>query len=58
MPPGPPRALHEAFVQYLPLDRQPVPAGYRTTLQLVIEEHALVVGIRAWDPRPRRSVRR
>lgn len=44
--------LHEAFVQYLPLDRQPVPAGYRTTLQLVIEEHALVVGIRAWDPRP------
>jgi len=44
--------VHDAFVQYLPLDRQPVPQGYRTTLQLVIEEHALVVGIRAWDPRP------
>ncbi len=44
--------VHDAFVQYLPLDRQPVPAGYRTTLQLVIEEHALVIGIRAWDPRP------
>ena len=44
--------VHDAFVQYLPLDRAPVPDGYRTTLQLVIEEHALVVGIRAWDPRP------
>jgi Domain of unknown function (DUF5916) len=44
--------VHDAFVQFRPLDRQPVPAGYRTTMQLVIEEHALVVGIRAWDPRP------
>jgi hypothetical protein len=44
--------VHDAFSQYLPLDRQPVPEGYRTMLQLVIEEHALVVGIRAWDPRP------
>lgn len=44
--------VHDGFVQYLPLDRQPPPEGYRTTMQLVIEEHALVVGIRAWDPRP------
>jgi len=44
--------VHDAFVQYLPLDRQPVPEGYRTTLQLIVEEHALVVGIRAFDPRP------
>lgn len=44
--------VHDAFVQYLPLDRQPVPQGYRTTMQLVVEEHALVIGIRAWDPRP------
>ncbi|TXC67172.1 hypothetical protein FSC37_20040 [Piscinibacter aquaticus] len=44
--------VHDAFVQYLPLDRQPPPEGYRTTLQLIVEEHALVVGIRAWDPRP------
>lgn len=44
--------VHDDFVQYLPLDRQPAPEGYRTTMQLVIEEHALVVGIRAWDPRP------
>ncbi|MFT3954159.1 MAG: DUF5916 domain-containing protein [Piscinibacter sp.] len=44
--------LHDSFVQFLPRDRQPVPDGYRTTMQIVIEEHALVVGIRAWDPRP------
>ncbi len=44
--------VHDAFVQYLPRDRQPVPEGYRTTMQIVVEEHALVVGIRAWDPRP------
>lgn len=43
---------HDAFVQYLPLDRLPAPEGYRTTLQLVVEEHALVIGVRAWDPRP------
>lgn len=44
--------VHDAFVQYLPRDRQPVPEGYRTTMQIVVEEHALVVGLRAWDPRP------
>ncbi|MFT3663790.1 DUF5916 domain-containing protein [Piscinibacter sp.] len=44
--------VHDTFVQYLPLDRQPAPAGYRTTLQIVVEAHALVIGLRAWDPRP------
>lgn len=44
--------VHDSFVQYLPRDRQPVPDGYRTTMQIVIEEHALVIGLRAWDPRP------
>ncbi len=44
--------LHDAFVQYLPLDRQPPPAGYRTTLQVVAEADALVIGIRAFDPNP------
>jgi hypothetical protein len=44
--------VHEAFVQYLPLDRQPPPAGYRTTLQIVIEPDAIVFGLRAIDPRP------
>ena len=44
--------LHDAFVQYLPLDRQPPAAGYRTTLQVVAEVDALVIGIRAFDPNP------
>jgi Domain of unknown function (DUF5916) len=43
---------HDAFVQYLPLDRQPPPAGYRTTVQVVAEADALVIGIRAFDPHP------
>ncbi len=44
--------VHDAFAQYLPLDRLPAPAGYRTTLQIVVEPQALVIGMRAWDPRP------
>jgi hypothetical protein len=44
--------LHERFVQYLPTDRQPPPAGYRTTLQVLSEKDALVIGVRAFDPRP------
>jgi hypothetical protein len=44
--------LHERFVQYLPTDRQPPPDGYRTTLQVLAERDALVIGVRAFDPRP------
>ena len=44
--------LHERFVQFLPLDRQPPPPGYRTTVQVVAEADALVIGIRAFDPNP------
>jgi Domain of unknown function (DUF5916) len=44
--------LHERFVQYLPTDRQPPPAGYRTTVQVVAQADALVIGVRAFDPRP------
>ena len=44
--------VHDKFVQYLPLDRQPPPAGYRTTVQVLAERDALVVGIRAVDPAP------
>jgi hypothetical protein len=44
--------LHERFVQYLPLDRQPPPAGYRTAVQVLAERDALVVGVRAFDPAP------
>jgi len=43
---------HERFVQFLPTDRQPPPAGYRTTVQVVAEDNALVVGVRAYDPAP------
>lgn len=44
--------VHDSFLQYLPVERPEAPPGYRTTLQIVAEEHALVFGIRAWDPRP------
>ncbi len=44
--------LHERFVQFLPTDRQPPPAGYRTTVQVVAQADALVIGVRAYDPSP------
>ncbi len=44
--------VFDVFVQYLPVDRQPPPAGYRTTVQIVAEPDALVFGIRAYDPAP------
>jgi hypothetical protein len=44
--------VHERFVQYLPTDKQPPPAGYRTTVQVVAQADALVIGVRAYDPRP------
>jgi hypothetical protein len=44
--------LHERFVQFLPVDRQPPPAGYRTTVQVLAEHDALVIGVRAYDPAP------
>jgi hypothetical protein len=47
-PPGSARRC----TQYLPTDRQPPPAGYRTTVQVLALGDALVVGIRAFDPAP------
>jgi Domain of unknown function (DUF5916) len=44
--------LHERFVQYLPTDKQPPPAGYRTTVQVLAQDDALVIGVRAYDPSP------
>jgi hypothetical protein len=44
--------VHERFVQYLPRDRQPPPAGYRTTVQVLIAGDALIVGVRSYDPAP------
>jgi Domain of unknown function (DUF5916) len=44
--------VHAQFVQYLPVDRRPPPDGYRTTVQVIAEADALVIGIRAVDPAP------
>ncbi len=44
--------LHERFVQFLPTDKQPPPAGYRTTVQVLAQDDALVIGVRAYDPSP------
>lgn len=41
---------YERFVQFLPADRQP--ARWRTRLQVVFTDDALVFGLRAWDPEP------
>jgi hypothetical protein len=46
------RTVHDRFVQFQPLDRLPPPNGYRTTLQVVAEADALVIGVRAFDPAP------
>lgn len=43
---------HERFVQFLPTDRQP--ARWRTRMQVLVTDDALVFGIRAWDPAPER----
>jgi hypothetical protein len=44
--------VHDRFRQFLPTDGVDAPAAYRTTVQVVAEEHALVIGVRAFDPRP------
>ncbi|MEJ6006068.1 DUF5916 domain-containing protein [Paucibacter sp. AS339] len=42
--------LFDRFVQFLPEDKQP--ARWRTTVQILVQEDALVFGIRAYDPAP------
>ncbi|MBY0364832.1 MAG: carbohydrate binding family 9 domain-containing protein, partial [Burkholderiaceae bacterium] len=44
--------VYEHFVQFLPVDKQA--ARWRTTVQVLVTEDALVFGIRAWDPAPER----
>jgi len=44
----------DAFHKHLPRDGAALPAGLRTQVQLVVEDDALVFGIRAWDPDPSR----
>ena len=44
--------VYDRFVQFLPEDKRP--ARWRTTLQVLITDDALIFGIRAWDPEPER----
>lgn len=44
--------VYDRFTQFLPTDRQP--ARWRTTVQVLVTDDALVFGIRAWDPAPER----
>lgn len=44
--------VYDRFVQFLPEDKKP--ARWRTTVQIVVTEDALVFGIRAYDPDPSR----
>ncbi len=44
--------VYERFAQFLPTDKQP--ARWRTTVQVLVTDDALVFGIRAWDPEPGR----
>ena len=46
--------VFDAFHQFLPADGKPAPANLRTTVQLLIDDGALVFGIRAWDDAPDR----
>lgn len=46
--------VFDAFHQYMPADGKLAPANLRTTVQLLIDDGALVFGIRAWDDAPER----
>lgn len=46
--------LHTGFHKHLPRDGEALPAALRTSVQLVVEDDALVFGIRAWDGDPAR----
>jgi len=44
--------VYDGFHKHLPRDGQPAAGGLRTTVQLLVDDGALVFGIRAWDPAP------
>ncbi len=44
--------VFDNFTQYLPQDKRPAPDGYRTTVQVVVDDTGISFGIRAFDPRP------
>ncbi|WP_332879334.1 hypothetical protein [Massilia sp. S19_KUP03_FR1] len=46
--------VFDAFHQFMPADGKLAPAGLRTSVQLLIDDSALVFGIRAWDDAPER----
>lgn len=48
--------VHDVFVQYLPVDKRAPPAGYRTTVQIAVDDGGLTFAIRAFDPQPARIV--
>ena len=42
--------VFDAFTQYLPQDKRPVPDGYRTPVQVVVDDTGMSFGLRAFDP--------
>lgn len=44
--------VYERFAQFQPADKQP--ARWRTTVQVLVTDDALIFGIRAWDAEPSR----
>lgn len=46
--------VFDAFHKHAPRDGRDAPAALRTTVQLLVDGHALVFGIRAWDEAPGR----
>ncbi|WP_229440720.1 hypothetical protein [Massilia sp. BSC265] len=45
---------YDGFHKHAPRDGKAAPAGLRTTVQLLVDEQALVFGIRAWDDAPQK----
>lgn len=41
--------VYDSFHKHEPRDGHPLPPALRTTVQLLIDEHALVFAVRAWD---------
>ena len=42
--------VFDAFTQYLPQNKRPVPDGYRTLVQVVVDDTGMSFGLRAFDP--------
>ncbi|MFC4159122.1 hypothetical protein [Chitinimonas lacunae] len=40
---------HDGFYQYEPADNQVAPSELRTTVQVLADRDALIIGVRAWD---------